>query len=368
MPLIRIRDLKDGRNTEIRYSGSFDGRYEVKAGDFLIGMDGEFGCYEWRGDKALLNQRVCRLQEFSARLEPKFLFYAINKYLKEIENATTYTTVKHLSSKQIANIEFPLPPPLEQRCVVSILDEAFAGLATATANAEKNLKNARELFDSYLRSVFADQQNKWTTKTLGETCIVERGSSPRPIKNYVTDAADGENWVKIGDTKGITKYIKTTKEKITKKGAEYSRRVNPGDFILTNSMSFGRPYIMATTGYIHDGWFVLRLGKDIDRDYFYYLLISDHVQRQFGKLAAGAIVLNISSDLVKKAVLPIPLLAEQKRLAGEIAAYAAKTQRLEKIYAKKLDVLSKLRQSALIRAFSGELPSTRAQAIKEAAE
>ena len=154
VPLIRIRDLKIGRSTETRYSGSFDKRYEVKAGDFLIGMDGEFGCYEWKGDKALLNQRVCRLQEFSERLEPRFLFYGINKYLKEIENSTTYTTVKHISSRQISNIELPLPSRSEQQRIVAILDEVFEGLTTATVNTEKNLKNANELFESYLVSIF----------------------------------------------------------------------------------------------------------------------------------------------------------------------------------------------------------------------
>jgi type I restriction enzyme S subunit len=76
-------------------------------------MDGEFGCYEWKGDNALLNQRVCRLQDFSEKLEPRFLFYGINKYLKEIEDATTFTTVKHLSSKQISKIEILLPPIAE---------------------------------------------------------------------------------------------------------------------------------------------------------------------------------------------------------------------------------------------------------------
>lgn len=94
VPLIRIRDLKGGQKTETNYTGPFDKRYRVKASDLLIGMDGEFGCFEWRGGDALLNQRVCRLEGFSEQLEPKFLFYGINKYLKEIEDATTYTTVK----------------------------------------------------------------------------------------------------------------------------------------------------------------------------------------------------------------------------------------------------------------------------------
>lgn len=106
----------------------------------------------------------------------------------------------------------------------------------------------------------------WEEKKLGEVCVVERGSSPRPIQKYQTDNEDGVNWIKIGDTKGVDKYITKTKEKITKEGAEKSRYVKEGDFILSNSMSFGKPYIMKTDGYIHDGWFVFRLPDYIDKD------------------------------------------------------------------------------------------------------
>jgi len=96
----------------------------------------------------------------------------------------------------------------------------------------------------------------WEVKALKDVCIVERGSSPRPIKNFITEDENGVNWVKIGDTKGVEKYIYKTNQKITKEGAKKSRFVDVGDFILSNSMSFGRPYIMKTQGYIHDGWFV----------------------------------------------------------------------------------------------------------------
>ena len=156
----------------------------------------------------------------------------------------------------------------------------------------------------------------WVEKTLGEVCVVERGSSPRPIESYLTDSLDGVNWVKIGDTKNVNKYICSTKQKITKLGAEKSRRVDPGDFILSNSMSFGKPYVMATSGYVHDGWFILRLLESIDTDFFHYLLSSDFVQAQFMSLAAGSVVKNISKDLVKRAILPIPPLPEQKRIVS----------------------------------------------------
>jgi type I restriction enzyme, S subunit len=156
----------------------------------------------------------------------------------------------------------------------------------------------------------------WKKKTLGEVCVVERGSSPRPIESYLTDSSDGVNWIKIGDTKNVDKYIRSTKQKITREGAEKSRRVEPGDFILSNSMSFGKPYVMATSGYVHDGWFILRLLESIDIDFFHYLLSSDFVQVQFMSLAAGSVVKNISKDLVKRAVLAIPPLSEQKRIVS----------------------------------------------------
>ena len=157
-------------------------------------------------------------------------------------------------------------------------------------------------------------RNGWEIKKLGEVCLVERGSSPRPIEKYQTDSPNGVNWIKIGDTKGIDKYIYSTKEKITKEGAKKSRYVKQGDFILSNSMSFGKPFIMKTDGYIHDGWFVLRLHKFIDTEYFFHLLSSPNVQEQIHTLAAGAIVKNISGDLVKRVNIAFPALPEQKRI------------------------------------------------------
>ncbi len=131
MPLIRIRDLKNATDTETRYTGEYDDKYVVEKGDLLIGMDGEFRCYEWQGESALLNQRVCRLQNFHADLSKRFLLYAINDELKKIEDVTGFTTVKHLSSKTIKQIELPLPPLAEQKRIVAKLDAAFAEIDRA---------------------------------------------------------------------------------------------------------------------------------------------------------------------------------------------------------------------------------------------
>ena len=261
----------------------------------------------------------------------------------------------NLSALSLTKFAIPVPPLPEQQRIVGILDEAFAGITTAKANAKKNLQNACAIFESHLQSVFTQRGEGWVDRTLDQVCIVERGSSPRPIKNYFTTDPDGVNWIKIGDTEEGGKYVYSTAQKITPEGAKQSRFVKEGDFILTNSMSYGRPYIMKTSGYIHDGWFVLRLSISIDTDYFYYLLSSRFVQSQFAQLASGSVVKNISGDLVKKAVLPIPPLAHQQVIVEKLLELSAETQRLEAIYQQKLDALEALKKSLLHQAFSGHL-------------
>ena len=195
-------------------------------------------------------------------------------------------------------------------------------------------------------------KNNWQEKKLVDVCIVERGSSPRPIEKFITDDEDGVNWIKIGDTKNVDKYIYKTRQKITKKGAEKSRFVKKGDFILSNSMSFGKPFIMKTEGYIHDGWFVLRLHDFIDTEYFYHLLTSPVVYDQFQSLASGAIVKNISGDLVKKVVLPIPPLLEQRRIVAILDEVFAAIGRAKENAEKNLQNARELFDSYLQSVFA----------------
>ncbi len=162
----------------------------------------------------------------------------------------------------------------------------------------------------------------WQTKTLGEICDIERGGSPRPIQEFITTDANGINWIKIGDATASGKYIYKTEEKIKPEGVKRSRMVYEGDFILSNSMSFGRPYIMKTKGCIHDGWLVLHQPK-VDPDYLYLALSSDLVFDQFDRLAAGSTVRNLNIGLAKSVEIPYPPLAEQQRIVGLLdAAFA----------------------------------------------
>ncbi len=155
----------------------------------------------------------------------------------------------------------------------------------------------------------------WQTRTLGDACQIARGGSPRPIQEFMTNDSDGVNWVKISDATASGKFIYVTKEKIKPSGVQRSRLVKPGDFLLSNSMSFGRPYIMQTTGCIHDGWLVLSdYEKCFDQSFLYHLLGSPVVFEQFDRLAAGSTVRNLNIELASRVVLPVPPLPEQQRI------------------------------------------------------
>ena len=159
----------------------------------------------------------------------------------------------------------------------------------------------------------------WQWVRLGSTVGIERGGSPRPIKSYITADSDGINWIKIGDVDKDGKYITNTKEKIKPTGIKKSREVYPGDFLLTNSMSFGRPYISKIYGCVHDGWLVLR-NPDVvfDINFLYYLLSSNYLYNQFVIKASGSTVDNLNIDKVSSALICLPPLKEQTMIVNQI--------------------------------------------------
>ena len=164
---------------------------------------------------------------------------------------------------------------------------------------------------------FPEFQGEWKRTIFKNVITLQRGSSPRPIIEYVTTSDDGVNWIKIGDMPHFGRIVTSTEEKITKEGAKKSRQVNKGDLILSNSMSYGLPYIMGIDGYIHDGWFVLKnFENTFDKDYLCNLLISSAIQNQYKRLAAGGVVQNISSDLVNSVSVSIPTMMEQKKISS----------------------------------------------------
>ena len=175
--------------------------------------------------------------------------------------------------------------------------------------------------------------DSWRWTKFANICEIARGGSPRPIEAYLTNAENGINWIKIGDTEKGGKYIYSTKEKIKPEGISKSRYVKAGDFLLTNSMSFGRPYILKTDGCIHDGWLVINDDfKVFDQNFLYYLLSSNVMYQLLSIAAQGSTVKNLKSDTVKNVIIPIPPKREQSQIASRIASIFSQLDTMQEIF------------------------------------
>lgn len=188
----------------------------------------------------------------------------------------------------------------------------------------------------------------WEQRKLSELVQIERGGSPRPIEAYITDAPNGLNWVKIGDAPVQGHYITKTAEKIKPEGLSKTRQVQPGDLILSNSMSFGKPYIMGIDGCIHDGWLLIRDNKKaFDLTFLYHLLGTPQMLSQYKSLAAGSTVNNLNKELVGGTIVTIPNLDEQQVLGQ----YLESLDNLITLHQRKCDGLKKLKKYMLQNMF-----------------
>ena len=278
-----------------------------------------------------------------------YVLYVINSY--DLESYITGSAQPKLSQDNLNRIPIPLPPLQEQNRIVEAISIAFElvdsiddhqEILSSTVNRAKSKilglamqgklvpqDPADEPAANMLRrinpnaKIITDNPHSWNIPAnwilcrFGDIADISRGGSPRPIKSYITNDCNGVNWIKIGDTDG--KYINSTKEKIIPTGTKMSRAVKKGDILLTNSMSFGKPYILNIDGCIHDGWLVLSPKENsYNKDFLYYLLSSQLAYSQFAEQAGGAVVSNLNSDKVANTLFPLLSISEQKRIVAKI--------------------------------------------------
>ena len=195
---------------------------------------------------------------------------------------------------------------------------------------------------------FSGFTDPWEQRKLSELVEIERGGSPRPIERYITDDPCGLNWVKIGDAPELGRYITQTTEKIKPEGLAKTRQVYPGDLVLSNSMSFGRPYIMAIKGCIHDGWLLIRdAQKHFDPIFLCHMLGAPQMLNQYRMFAAGSTVNNLNKELVGKAIVSLPSKDEQR----EIGIVLDRLDSLITLHQRKYDKLCVLKKSMLDKMF-----------------
>ena len=263
-------------------------------------------------------------------------------------------TVDTLTIQKLQSVEIAVPPLAEQQRIVGLLDEAFEGLATAKANAQKNLQNARALFESHLQSVFTQRGPGWVDTKLGEVCGFQNGfafksnsfkESGEPILR-ISNIQEGQF-----DARRLVFFDpKDYRENLDR------YKVMKDDLLI--AMSGG------TTGKIgfntEDTVFYLnqRVGKfepskKLDKRYLYYFL-STKVEENL-KISAGSAQPNLSTEQIKSFILPLPAIEEQRRIVSAWDSLQAETQRLARLYEQKLAALEALKKSLLHQAFTGEL-------------
>lgn len=177
-----------------------------------------------------------------------------------------------------------------------------------------------------------------------------RGGSPRPIASFLTDEINGYNWIKIGDTKKDSKYITETKFKIKLSGLNSTRLVKKGSLLLTNSMSFGEPYILKIDGCIHDGWVSLFDFRNVVQEYLYYCLLSKVCRVQFERLTDGGVVQNLNIDKIASVKVVLFDLTEQKQIANFLDSKCSEIDATAEDIQKEIALLEDYKKSVIIEA------------------
>lgn len=299
--------LTAGQTFILGYTNETDGIFQASKDNPVIIFDDFTGAFKWVDFPFKVKSSAMKIITIKENNMPlRYLFHIMgNLGFKSDEHKRLWISI-------YSQLKIPVPPLEVQREIVRVLD-SFT-LLTAELTAELT---ARKKQYEYYRDELLKPKTNIPMVKLGEIATIVRGASPRPIKNFITTDEDGVNWIKIGDVAQGSKYVMRANEKITEAGAKRSRRVKPGDFILSNSMSFGRPYILKIDGCVHDGWLIIsEYDNNYLPDFLYHLLNSTSVQQEMAKRASfGGAVQNLNADIVKALVLPVPPLDVQKRYA-----------------------------------------------------
>ena len=265
---------------------------------------------------------------------------------------------KRVPKEFIESYSIPVPPLREQQRIVAILDEAFEGITTSKANAEKNLKNARALFDSYLNSVFSQRGEGWVESVFGNVCGFVRGPFGGSLKKsiFVEDGyAVYEQQHAIYDQFDDVRYF--IDEKKFKEMKRFELRSN--DLIMSCSGTMGRVAIVPEgirQGIINQALLKLTPTVKVSGAFLKSWMESQVFQNALKEYAGGAAIQNVASvKILKEIKVFLPSIKEQKRIIEELEALHAETRRLESIYQKKITALDALKKSILHQAFTGVL-------------
>ena len=314
---------------------------------------------------ARVNQHVSIIRPIKGRLDSAFLHYLlISKSYKDRllhageEGGSTRQAITKAQLQEFV-VEYPESLP-EQRRIVGILDEAFDGLARATANAEKNLRNARALFESHLQSVFTQRGKGWVEKTLGDACEFENGDRGKNYPNRNEYVQSGIPWINTGHIQPDGTLSMKDMNFITREKFDSLRsgKIQPVDLVYClRGATLGKTAFVAplTEGAVASSLVIVRPSPILDSRFLYFFLISPPGQGLIKGFENGAAQPNLGARSVAKYPISFPPVVDQRRIAERLTGLREETQCLESIYQQKLAVLGELKKSLLHQAFSGKL-------------
>ena len=280
--------------------------------------------YHYINGKYDLHQRCYRMFDFN-NIDPKFFYYLFSQnFYQQVMKMSAKTSVDSVRLDMIKKLELYIPDNID---VQRFLSNMISNIDSLLDKENKKLQKLKNLKSAMLTKMFPKKGSRvpeirfkgfsgeWRFEIFGKLVTIDRGGSPRPIEDYITNDNNGLNWIKIGDAPKYGNYITSTKEKIKFEGLSKTREVHPNDLILSNSMSFGKPYILKIDGCIHDGWLLIRNDKNIfDLYYLCLLLSSNNMMEQYRSLAAGSTVNNLNKELVSNVEVSFPTIDEQKKI------------------------------------------------------
>jgi type I restriction enzyme S subunit len=366
LPIIRIQNLNKEDASFNYFAGEYSQDILVEPGDLLFSWSGtvgsSFGSHLWNGEPGVLNQHIFKigLRETIAK---RYAFHGLRYITAEIEQSVNGAVgLVHITKEKLNEFTLPVPPLAEQQRIVGLLDEAFEGLATAKANAEKNLQNARALFESHLQSVFTQRGPGWVETTLEKVLTVQpqNGWSP-PAANH---AASGTPVLTLSSVTGFV--FRPDKLKYTSAKTDPKARywIQNGDFLITRSNTpelVGHVAIASgiETPTIYPD-LIMRMNPMPDRaltEFLYYQLRTPVLRAEIMGRAQGAnpTMKKISNGAVKTLPIAVPSIAIQQAIVETLDALTEETQRLARLYERKHAALEALKKSLLHQAFAGEL-------------
>lgn len=328
---------------------------EAEKDDILMSVRAPVGPINFSTQKICIGRGLAAIRA-SKLIDKEFLFNFLLKHENEIIG-NTGAVFNSINKAQIEAIEIPCPSLPEQKRIIGILNQAFDAIAKAKSNAEQNLKNARELFESYLQTVFENGHGLWKMNTLEEISeVFGRGKSKHRPRNYEKLYGGDYPFIQTGDIRNCDHYITEYSQTYSALGLAQSKLWPAGTICITIAANIAETGVLTFDACFPDSVIGLVVNEKMaDRDFVEYLLQSFKARIQ--ALGKGSAQANINMGTFENELFPFPSVKEQRAIVQKLDALSTQTRKLESIYRQKIDDLEELKKSLLQKAFNGELKS-----------